>query len=179
LRSGHEQRNQIWTTARHRYQIQNLKLAEEIDEVINFFNAMRGRLHGFRFKDWADYKSGSNYADISMVDAVVSGTVDSANKTFHLVKHYTVGNTTYTRKIIKPIASTVVMAVDGSATTAFTVVGSTGVVTTASAYAPGTVLTAGFEFDVPVRFDTDVLDLRHEFFQGASIPIPLVEIRDY
>jgi uncharacterized protein (TIGR02217 family) len=42
----------------------------------------------------------------------------------------------------------------------------------------GAAVTAGFHFDVPVRFDTDYLEVDLSAFAAGMIPkIPLVEIK--
>ena len=53
-----------------------------------------------------------------------------------------------------------------------------GQVTFSSAPADGAAITAGFQFDVPVRFDTDKLAINLTNFAAGEVPaIPLVEIR--
>ena len=84
---------------------------------------------------------------------------------------------------MKPVAGTVRVAVDGveqSEATDFTVDATTGVVTFEPGHEPGAaaVITAGFEFDVPVRFDTDKLEINLQGFRHGAIPhIPIVEVR--
>jgi uncharacterized protein (TIGR02217 family) len=60
----------------------------------------------------------------------------------------------------------------------FTVDASTGIVRFTTAPVIGAVLTAGFLFDTPVRFDTDALEIDYAALDTGQIPkIPLLEIR--
>ncbi len=95
------------------------------------------------------------------------------------MKLYTSGAQSWTRTITKPVAGTVALALNGvPQITGWTVNTSTGVVTFAPAPAPGAAITAGFEFDVPVRFDTDTLDVTLDLERLGSITsIPLIEVR--
>jgi uncharacterized protein (TIGR02217 family) len=96
---------------------------------------------------------------------------------FQLVKTYGTGLRNYVRAINKPVAGTVLVAVNGVAATP-SVDYATGLLTFASAPAPGAVITAGYEFDVPARFDTDRIAINLASFQAGEIPeIPIVEIR--
>ena len=54
----------------------------------------------------------------------------------------------------------------------------TGLVTFASAACGRrAIISAGYAFDVPVRFDTDELDIDLSAFEAGAIPqIPLVEV---
>jgi uncharacterized protein (TIGR02217 family) len=98
---------------------------------------------------------------------------------FRLVKHYVSGGVTVTRAIAKPVAGTVRVAVAGVEPAAgWTVDVATGVVTFAAAPAVGAAVTAGFAFDVPVRFDVDRLEVSAGAFAAGAIPdVPVVEIR--
>jgi uncharacterized protein (TIGR02217 family) len=178
LASGHEERDSRWADSRRRYNAGfGVKSLNDIHEVLRFFEERRGRLHGFRWKDHADFKSGAPQAQISALDqqiAVGNGTVAA----FQLIKNYGTGLRDYTRTITKPLAASVVAAVNGTITTSFTVNPATGVMTFAAPPAPGAVITAGFEFDVPVRFDTDQLKINVTNFVAGDIPdIPIVELR--
>ena len=143
-----------------------------------FFEARNGRLHGFRFKDWADYKSCLPSQVLGPLDQVI-GTGDGATTLFPLVKRYISGAQTWTRAITKPVAGTTRIALGGVEQAAgWTVDPTSGFVTFSAPPDTGTPITAGFEFDVPVRFDTDVLDVTLDLERLGSITsIPLVEIR--
>ena len=179
MASGDEERNASWADSRRRYDASyGVRKADDLAAVTAFFEARRGRLYGFRWKDWADYKSGVPSAIPAATDQPI-GTGSGAATSFQLVKLYTSGAQSWTRTITKPVAGTVALALNGVAQiTGWTVNTSTGVVTFAAAPALGVAITAGFEFDVPVRFDSDTLDVTLDFERLGSITsIPLLEIR--
>ncbi|MFO7853774.1 MAG: DUF2460 domain-containing protein [Paracoccaceae bacterium] len=181
LASGREERNASWADSRRVYDVSyGVRTADDLAAVVAFFEARNGRLRGFRFKDWLDFKSSIPSAPVSAVDQQV-GVGDGSRTVFQLVKRYVSGPRTYLRTIAKPVAGTVRVALDGVEqveAAAWTVDAATGLVTFDAAPADGATVTAGFEFDVPVRFDTDALDTVLSIERLGSIPsIPLIEIR--
>jgi uncharacterized protein (TIGR02217 family) len=178
---GWEERNQQWANSRRRYNAgYGVRSLADIHAVIAFFEERRGRLHGFRWKDWADFKSGGPEAAVTASDQAI-GTGDGATTAFQLVKTYGTSFAPWTRAVRKPVAGSVRLAVDGlelSEGVDFTVDGTTGLVSFAVAPGAGLAVTAGFEFDVPVRFDTDYLDVNLHLFGAGDIPnVPIVELR--
>ncbi|WP_420024185.1 TIGR02217 family protein (plasmid) [Cereibacter azotoformans] len=179
LASGDEERNASWANSRRRYDVAyGIRRADDLAAVVAFFEARNGRLHGFRFKDWADHKSGLPSQAPGPQDQVI-GEGDGSTTTFQLVKRYASGSQTWTRVITKPVVETVRIALDGEEqASGWSVDVTTGVVTFAMAPDSGVAVTAGFEFDVPVRFDTDTLDVTLDLERLGSITsIPLLEIR--
>lgn len=178
LGSGFEERNGVWANSRRRYDVgYGIKTLDDIHTVIAFFEARAGQLYGFRFKDFADYKSCAPTVAITPLDQLL-GSGDGTTTGFALVKTYVSGPAVWTRTIAKPVAGTVRIAVGGVETSAFELDTATGTVTFAAAPANGAVITAGFEFDVPVRFDTGSLTINLAGFAAGEIPsIPLTEIR--
>ena len=179
LASGDEERNASWANSRRRYDVAyGIRRADDLAAVVAFFEARNGRLHGFRFKDWADYKSGLPSQAPGPQDQVI-GEGDGATTVFPLVKRYASGSQTWTRAIAKPVAGTVRIALDGTEHTSdWSIDMTTNLVTFDTAPAAGIAITAGFEFDVPVRFDTDTLDVTLDIERLGSITsIPLLEIR--
>ena len=179
MASGDEERNGSWADSRRRYDASyGIRKADDLAAVTAFFEARRGRLYGFRWKDWADYKSGLPSASPAAIDQPI-GTGNGMATSFQLVKLYTSGAQSWTRTITKPVAGTVAVALNGvTQITGWTVNTTTGVVTFATGPGPGLAITAGFEFDVPVRFDTDTLDVTLDFERLGSITsIPLIEVR--
>jgi len=183
LGSGHEERNQRWADSRRRYDAgYGLKSLDNLDAVIAFFEERRGRLHGFRWKDHTDFKSCAP-ADAPTATDQIIGTGDGTTTNFQLTKLYGSSYAPWTREIKKAVFGTVLLAVDGAAQsegTDFTADTATGVITFDAGSIPGVsaVITAGFEFDVPVRFDTDRLEISLDGFRHGSIPsIPVIEIR--
>ena len=168
--SGHERRNANWAAARGKWNVAHgLKKREQVAALIAFFRARKGRAYGFRFKDWTDYQA----------FAQPVGVGDGSNRTFQLIKRYMSGGEIDTRLIAKPVTGTVKIYRDGvEATSGWTVNTATGLVTFTTAPASGVQVTADFEFDVPVRFDSDQMDITIETYQlGSWGQIPVLEIR--
>ena len=179
LASGDEERNASWADSRRRDDAAyGIRRADDLAAVIAFFEARNGRLHGFRWKDWGDHRSSLPSTPVTPIDQTL-GAGDGTTRTFQLVKRYESGAQAWVRRIGKPVAGTVRVARGGvEATSDWSVEVTTGVVTFAAAPAAGALVTAGFEFDVPVRFDTDRLDVTWDLDRLGSIAsIPLVEVR--
>ena len=178
--SGHEERNTRWASSKRRYNAGfGVKSLNDIHEVVAFFEERRGRLHAFRWKDHADFKSCKPQDVIAATDQVI-GVGDGATAAFQLVKRYGSGLRDHVRAVNKPVAGSTVIAVNGVATSNFTVDATTGLVTFLAESIPGVgaQVTAGFAFDVPVRFDTDQLSINLQNFSAGDIPeIPVVEVR--
>ncbi|MDB6183047.1 DUF2460 domain-containing protein [Paracoccus fistulariae] len=179
LASGDEERNAAWASSRRRYDVSyGIRRADDLAKVVAFFEARNARLHGFRFKDWSDYRSCPPSQIPAATDQVI-GTGDGVTTTFQLVKRYASGAQVWTRAITKPVAGTVTIALNSAPqASGWSVDAATGVVSFAAAPGDGIAITAGFEFDVPVRFDSDALDVTLDIERLGSITsIPLLEIR--
>jgi uncharacterized protein (TIGR02217 family) len=180
LASGFERRSTPWAQGRRRYLIATAtRPLDEAAQLVAFFEARRGRLAGFRFRDPADFKSCAPSAQPTASDQPL-GTGDGERVVFLLIKTYGTGPDAVVRPIAKPVAGTVKVAVAGVtlAGGAFTVEATTGQLTLSAAPAAGAAVTAGFEFDTPVRFDLDRLDLTMEGFAAARVAAcALVEVR--
>ena len=177
--SGYEQRNVNWSEARARYNLgSGVKTEDDLAAIAAFFRARRGRAYGFRFKDFADFKSCTPSETVTALDQII-GTGDGATTEFPLLKTYESGGESTERTIAKPVDGTVVIALDGvEATGGWSVDTTTGVVTFDDPPADGVAITAGYEFDVPVRFADDALSVSVETFgAGATLDIPVLEIR--
>ncbi|MDR0809749.1 MAG: DUF2460 domain-containing protein [Gemmobacter sp.] len=179
LASGDEERNASWADSRRRYDVSyGIRRADDLAAVVAFFEARNGRLFGFRFKDWSDYKSCPPSAAVDPLDQLI-GTGNDAQTEFQLVRHYASGPRTWTRAIAKPVAGTVRVALGGvEQVSGWAVDPATGILAFDAAPGNGVAVRAGFEFDVPVRFDSDTLDVTLDIERLGSITsIPLVEIR--
>ena len=179
LASGHEERNASWAASRRRYDIAyGIRRADDLAAVVAFFEARLGPLYGFRFKDWSDYKSCLPSRPVTELDQQI-GEGDGATTAFQLVKHYGSAPHLWSRSITKPVAETLRIAVAGTEwRRGWTLEPTTGRITFDTPPEPGQAITAGFQFDVPVRFDTDRLDVTLDLETLGSIPqIPLVELR--
>lgn len=179
LGSGREQRNGRWADSRRRYDAGlGIRTLDALHAVLAFFEERRGRLYGFRFHDRLDGRSCAPSARPSPLDQAI-GTGDGARAAFALAKTYGGAFAPYARAIAKPVAGSVRVAVAGAelAPGAFACDPATGLVTLAVPPPPGAAVTAGFAFDVPVRFDADRLDIDLSAFEAGEIPrVPLVEI---
>ena len=179
LRSGAEERNAVWADGRRKYQAgYGVKSFAQLEAVRDFFEAQRGRLYGFRWRDRFDYRSCASPLQPSALDVPI-GTGDGRTTSFQLVKIYGAGlPTPYTRTIAKPAPGTVLVGVAGTAVGGWTCDVTTGLVTFGTPPAAGAAVTAGYLFDVPARFDTDYLEADLAYFEAGQIPnIPILEIR--
>lgn len=181
LANGFEERNTPWAHSRRRYDAGvGLRSMDDVETLIAFFEARSGQLHGFRWKDWSDFKSCVPSALPGPEDQLI-GTGDGLNSVFQLQKAYVSGQQSYFRPIRKPVVGTVLVAVAGDPKIEqqeFTLNVETGEVTFTVPPDLGTRVTAGFEFDVPVRFDTEGIQTSFASFQAGDVPaVPIVEIR--
>ena len=169
---GHEARNASWAEARTRYDVgPGVRSEADIATLLAFFRARMGPARGFRLRDPFDFSSGG--AVPAAGDQAI-GTGDGVAVRFALVKAY--GDTL--RRVTRPVAGSVRVAVGGVATTAFSVVAG-GFVELDAAPGVGVAVTAGFLFDVAVRFAEDSLSVnRATFLAGAASAVPLVEVRE-
>ena len=183
LGSGREVRNARWADSRRRWDAgSGIRSLDDLHEVLSFFEARRGRLHGFLWRDPLDDRSCPPSRSPAPTDQTL-GVGDGVTATFPLVKRYGSGGREWVRDIVRPVAGSVRVAVAGVeklAGSAFTVSATTGAVTFAPGAIPavGAAVTAGYRFVVPVRFDTDEIRVDMTAFVAGEIPtIPLVEIR--
>lgn len=175
LNSGHEQRNIQWSQARAEwdigYGLSHLKPGKAqsyLNKVIEFFYARRGMAIGFRFKDWTDYQ----------IENQVIGVGTDAIAEYQIVKIYNSPGVTYTRTITKIVENSEEVQIDAVTTTAYTIDYNTGVITLDANLPAASVLSVSCEFDVPVRFDTDKLDINAVTSEAGYIgSIPIVEVR--
>jgi uncharacterized protein (TIGR02217 family) len=180
LASGREHRNGRWADSRRRYDAGlGIRTLDALHAVLAFFEERRGRLYGFRFQDRVDWKSCAPSGEPSPADMPI-GTGDGTTASFQLMKIYGSGYNPYPRAITKPVAGSLRVGIGGveqSAGTAFACDHTTGLVTFASPPPGGAAITAGYAFDVPVRFDTDEIEIDFAAFAAGQIPsIPLLEI---
>ncbi len=177
--SGFERRNQNWAQARRVFDARTgVRTPADAAALLAFFHARAGRARGFRLRDWSDFSSAADNVSTPSFSNQTIGTGNGSTTTFQLVKNYASGSVTHKRTIAKPVAGSVLIGVGGAALeTGWGVNTTTGIVTFANAPASGQTITAGFLFDVPVRFDTDCLSLTAENYVSYQSDVPLVEIR--
>ena len=177
LRSGDEQRNENWSRSRHEYEASTgIKTNLHFNQVGAHFRMARGRLHHFRFKDWADFAAARGEGAMAMLTST----------TWQLYKAYgdVVGFIEY-RKITRPVSGTLKVW-DNNVLQSVTVNYETGIVTFSappSGSPSGSLLECQFEFDVPVRYDTDKLRATLVSYTPSQTlhawaSVPLVEHRE-
>lgn len=179
LGSGRETRNARWAHARRKWDAGwGIKTFAGLSEVVSFFEERRGRLYGFRWRDRLDHSSAAPGGEVTPFDQVI-GTGDGELRSFQLVKQYGNGPAPYARPIAKPVAGSVRIAVNGEeAADGYSLDVTNGTIAFDTAPPDDAEISAGFEFDVPVRFDTDFLEVDLAAFEAGVIPsVPVVEIR--
>lgn len=167
LASGHEQRNINWSLARAKYDAQyGVKTREQMEQVLDFFYARRGRAYGFRYKDWMDYR----------LERQVIG-IAPENDILQVYKRYEpLTSYFYDRPLMKIVPGSIQLWADGVIQDASRVNVDTGIVNTNGR--EGQTFEIECEFDVPVRFDTDDIAISHDDWELMSWPsIPLIELR--
>jgi uncharacterized protein (TIGR02217 family) len=174
--SGHEYRNANWSQARLRFDAgPGVRGEEELGELIGFFRARRGPAVGFRFRDPFDFSSNGMSGVPGAADQPI-GEGDGARTSFALVKHYGAGEE---RRITRPVAGSVRVAVDGVERFSGWSLDALGLVRFDEPPAAGSVVAAGYLFDVPVRFSEDRIEVnRATFLAGEAPSVPLVEVRE-
>lgn len=181
LANGYEERNTPWRASRRRYDAgTGLRALDDLEVMIAFFEARQGMLHAFRWKDWGDYRSAPASKPITAFDQLL-GLGDGETRAFQLRKTYASGAQSYARDIRKPVEGSVLAGIGADEMTFgedFEVDATTGVVTFHWAPDVGAEVQAGFEFDVPVRFDTDLIQISVASFNAGEVPnVPVVEVR--
>jgi len=181
LANGFEERNTPWAHSRRRYDAGvGMRSLDDIETLIAFFEARRGQLHGFRWKDWSDFKGTAPSKPLHFRDNVI-GLGDGETTVFQLAKVYRSGAESYARPISKPVEGSVVAGLDEAELVYgvhFDVDYTTGLISFNDAPDEGVEVSASFEFDVPVRFDIDRIQTSQASFQAGEAPdVPVVEIR--
>jgi len=183
LTSGREKRNARFAQSRRHYDAgTGVRSLADLYDVLAFFEARRGSLHAFRFRDPFDMKSCRPEETVSATDEQL-GTGDGVRARFALTKTYGEGDDAYRRLIARPVAETLRVTVDGVEKVSpeeWTFDFATGEVVFAPGSIPGPSeeVTAGCEFDVPVRFDTERIAVSLTAFKAGQIPsIPLIEVQ--
>jgi uncharacterized protein (TIGR02217 family) len=172
--TGRQERFRLWEYPLHRYTVTiGPRMEGEISELLSFYHAVGGEYSGFRFRDWANYKS-------CLIDDTPAATDQplvqiGTSLAYQLVKEYTIGGQTQQRIITKPVASTILVAQNSvPTTTGWTLNASTGIITFGSAPTPP--VTWGGLFDVPVRFDGD-FPISLDNFRVQTVSFSLEELR--
>lgn len=181
ISNGFEERNAPWAHSRRRYDAGvGIRSLDDVDVMIAFFEARFGQLYAFRWKDWSDYRSCKPSLDITAFDQNL-GEGDGIQVDYQITKTYQSGIHTYVRPISKPVITTLKVAVGSvemQEAVDYVVDAATGVIRFTVPPQFGVSVTAGFEFDVPVRFDTNSIQTSVASFQAGEIPtVPIIEVR--
>ncbi|MCA0044706.1 DUF2460 domain-containing protein [Celeribacter litoreus] len=181
LANGFEERNTPWAHSRRRFDAgMGMRSLDDIEALIAFFEARQGQLFGFRWKDWSDFKTCKPSGTVGFRDQHIA-MGDGEATVFQLTKTYTSGAISYVRPIKKPVFATVKVGIGNqqvSQSIDWEIDTETGLLTFYEPPTDGAQITAGFEFDVPVRFDTDVITTSVASFQAGEVPnVPVVEVR--
>ena len=181
LANGFEERNTPWAHSRRRYDAGlGMRSLDDVETLIAFFEARMGQMYGFRWKDWSDFKSSSASAAPTFRDQDI-GHGDGVQQSFQLLKTYQSGVHSYVRPIAKPVSGTVRVGLENDEMQEgvdYEVDLTTGFVTFSHPPDLDVIVKAGFEFDVPVRFDTDGIQTSVASFQAGEVPnVPVVEVR--
>jgi len=181
LTNGFEERNSPWAHSRRRFDAGvGMRSLDDVATLISFFEARQGQLYGFRWKDWSDFKSGAASTEPTSFDQTIA-MGDGLVENWQLTKTYRSGEAAYVRPITKPVAGSVKIAIAGAElveTIHYSVDTATGIVSFDHPPDEGAEITAGFEFDVPVRFDAERIQTSVASFQAGDVPsVPVVEVR--
>lgn len=181
LANGHEERNSPWQHSKRRYDAGlGMRSLDDIEKLIAFFEARMGQMYGFRWKDWSDFKSSVASGDVTFEDQEIA-IGDGVTAGFPLVKVYRSGGHSYARPITKPVMGTVRVGIARDELQEgidYEIDELTGMVTFSHPPDVDVPITAGFEFDVPVRFDTDQIQTSVASFQAGEAPnVPIIEVR--
>ena len=174
--SGFEARNVNWAQARLQFDAgPGVRSESELETLISFFRARRGPASAFRFRDPYDNSSNGMTGVPTPADQAL-GTGDDTTTEFALVKVY---GASEQRRITRPVAGSVRVAIEGAELTTGWTLQEKGVVAFDVPPAAGATVTAGFQFDVPVRFAEDRIEVnRSTFLAGEAPSVPLIEVRE-
>ena len=175
--SGHEKRNSDWSDAKLEFDAgPGIRSEDELRTLLEFFRARRGAAKGFRFRDPMDFSSNAMIASPTALDQEI-GVGDGQNTEFVLSKSYGQGEI-QKRRITRPSVESLIIAVDGQIVSGWSLE-PMGRILFDQPPASGAVVTAGFLFDVPVRFASDQLEVSLTTFRAGEIPeIRLLEVRE-
>ena len=166
--SGHEYRNANWLDARNRYEIsKSITNTEDLEKIFCFFRHTLGKAVGFRFKDHSDY----------IVTDQFLYEVDGSETSYQLFKNYKLGSLEYRRKITKPVKGTVKLSLSFPNQN-YSIDYSTGEINFDKILPKGCKIYGNLEFDVPVRFNADHLQIINHHSKIYAIEhLELIEIK--
>jgi uncharacterized protein (TIGR02217 family) len=177
--SGHEQRNADWASGRLRFDAgPGVRSEADLQTLIAFFRARRGAARGFRFRDPYDFSSQAGAGAVTAGDQLL-GMGDGRRTEFALIKRYGEEEDAELRRITRPVLGSVRVSLGGVPATSGWSLLEGGVVSFTIAPGAGVQVRAGFQFDVPVRFAEDSLEIDAALFAAGDAPsVPLIEVRE-
>lgn len=180
LSSGFEGRQQQWSSARLQFDAAPAVLdRERLAALLKFFYARRGRARGFLFHDYTDFSTAPDNQSAPSATDHLLGVGDGVTQSFQLVKHYGDDGASYARDISRPVPGSILVSLDNVPQTSGWSLESLGRVFFSVAPPSGVQVRAGFEFLIPVRFDTDFLETSIESYEGYNATsVPLIEMRE-
>ena len=184
--AGYESRNENWSETRLMFDLSTgIKTREDLDHLIEFFHAVKGRAIGFRFKDWSDFTSKGAYDIPAFDDQVIFGpAIGGETGPFQLIKTYVAGSTSTIRTIRKPVNGTVLMGAGPTGSPVlidpanYSVDYTTGEVTLTNPLIAGDYVTSGFEFDEAVRFNSDSISVVLDAYKVGNASVDVIQVRE-
>ena len=184
--AGYEARNANWSETRLTFDIgTGIKTQVKLDTLIATFHAVKAKFIGFRFRDWSDFTSKGAYDTPAFDDQEIFGPALGGETEIQLIKTYIFGTSSTIRTIRKPVTGTVKVGVGPQGSPVeltegigFTVDTTTGLITLTTPLIASEYVTAGYEFDVPVRFDSDSIPIELDAYKVGNASINLVEVRE-
>ena len=166
--SGYEVRNINWLESRNKYEIsKSITNENDLEQILSFFQICKGRGIGFRFKDHADFMAKNQLLFES----------DGKTLTFPIYKTYKLGILTYKRRIFKPVMGSIKLAMC-EAKVKYSVDYVNGIIKLEKPLSQGCKVSGSYEFDVPVRFNNDHLELINHYRRIYSIDrLELIETK--
>lgn len=165
---GYETRNINWSEAKNKYEITKAITNEhELEQILTFFRLTKGKALGFRFKDHSDFR----------VQKQLLFKGDGKSNSFQLYKNYQLGDISYQRRITKPVKGTMQIEVC-KGNISYSVDYKNGIITFSETLPLDCEVIGSFEFDVPVRFNNDYLELTNHYQKIYSIDrLELIELK--
>jgi uncharacterized protein (TIGR02217 family) len=178
LPSAAEYRNPRRSQPAYRFEgASGVETEEQLYALVVFFHAVGGMLHGWRLRNWSDWKSCSPFGTPTAMDQIIA--VATAGQTeFQLIKTYTAGVLSRAVDILKPVPGTLMLAVNEEPVVAgWSLNTANGLILFEAGLNEGDVLTGGYEFDLPCRFGTDYLPRRFKSYLNGEVSVPIVAYR--
>lgn len=178
--SGYEARDSRWDMAMFRYDAAGaVSSRENLYALRSFFHVVKGDWLGFRVKDWGDYKSCSPDGTPTALDQVLEASATEGQTEVQLIKTYSAGGFSTILDIQKPVAGTVLIAVNDIPLSSGWTLGAVGIITFSPGLSEGDVVKGGYEWDVPCRFNLGLnpLPTQLKLYRAGEVSVPIIGIR--